>query len=815
VALDQADDDEEATRARILWARALLRRGQFDAARATLRKARSAARGIDDGGLIALLEIAAARVESARGAAPAARRHVRSALAAADAETHPRERALALTLSAGLRRGTNTRERAAAELRSARALAERAFDALAGAAIDESIAALHLDRGDAAAAEPHLESAVAVRERAGDPARLADALVLLAALRLEQGRDAEAHSALDRGTQQAGAELLVRRDLLRGRLEGRGGHFDRARELLRSAARAAHRRGDLATEAEARARLAATLADAGQKTEARREVTRALSIAQTARLHLAEAIAQRAHATASPSRAIGYLIASVRAADRARHTAEAERSLTRLNALRQSKGELNLPPEITERLPRVASLEDEPEIATGEGDRDHRHLELMVDALRRPGSIDAALDRLRRATTSSWAVLIDHDAGDVLAERGRVPPWLRDAVGEVEGGDVEPRSIARANKRALLQIPILSKGAPTGRSVLVAGAREPVPPGILLALAAPLAGDQPSGTPRAGTAPAHGIIGTTPAMMRLFSLLERVADNELPILIQGESGTGKELVAHAIHSASPRRDRPFVPIDCAALPESLIETELFGHRKGAFTGTVNDRAGLFEEADGGTVFLDEVANIPGRVQAKLLRVLQERELRRVGDSTLRPIDVRVVAAANRPLEQAVRDGQFREDLFFRLNVIEVNLPPLRERLDDVPLLVEHFLARLGSPPPQLEPAALERLLAHDWPGNVRELENELRRAAAVARDGIIRASDLRRGERRRLAIETTEPRLRDAVAALERRLITSALEANRGHRARTARQLGLSHQGLINKIRKYGLSSTGKSDQDT
>src|SRR5438093_4371779 len=242
------------------------------------------------------------------------------------------------------------------------------------------------------------------------------------------------------------------------------------------------------------------------------------------------------------------------------------------------------------------------------------------------------------------------------------------------------------------------------------------------------------------------IIGRAPPMQAVFKLIERVADTDSTILVLGESGTGKELVARALHFNSRRQSAPFVPINCSALPENLLESELFGHRRGAFTGAINDKKGLFQEADGGTIFLDEVGSMSPMLQSRLLRVLQEREVRRVGENVPVYVNVRVVAATNEPLETRIKQGTFREDLYYRLNVIPVSLPTLRERLDDIPLLVSHFLrdkvhARSGKAF-QFTRQAMEVLVAHHWPGNVRELENAIERACALCEEAVIRVNDL-------------------------------------------------------------------------
>ncbi len=242
-----------------------------------------------------------------------------------------------------------------------------------------------------------------------------------------------------------------------------------------------------------------------------------------------------------------------------------------------------------------------------------------------------------------------------------------------------------------------------------------------------------------------GMVGASAPMQLVVRMLERVAASDVPVLIRGETGTGKELVARAVHANSPRRRRPFLAENCAAVPASLLESELFGHVRGAFTGAVSDRHGHFVAASGGTLFLDEVGDMPLEMQVKLLRALETNEVRPVGASSPVKVDVRIVAATNQDLEEMIRTRRFREDLAFRLNVVRIDLPPLRERLGDVPLIVRSLLQRLsraqGRPLPELEPAALEALSRHAWPGNVRQLENEIRRAVALT-TGAIQLSDL-------------------------------------------------------------------------
>ena len=277
-------------------------------------------------------------------------------------------------------------------------------------------------------------------------------------------------------------------------------------------------------------------------------------------------------------------------------------------------------------------------------------------------------------------------------------------------------------------------------------------------------------------------------MLELFRLLDRLTDTALPVVIQGESGTGKELVARAIHFNGPRRDRPFVSENCAAIPETLLESTLFGYVRGAFTGADHDTRGLFEVADGGTLFLDEVGEMSPAMQGKLLRVLQEGEFRRVGGERTRKVDVRIVAATNRDLARMVEEGKFRQDLYFRLNVARILLPPLRERREDIPLIVEHLLAKhaanAATPAKPLDPAALARLVAYRWPGNVRELENEITRADALSGERITVADLSPPGRGRRRSGRARRRRSRQPPVAAAGRA-ARALAAPRGARPRS------------------------------
>ena len=310
------------------------------------------------------------------------------------------------------------------------------------------------------------------------------------------------------------------------------------------------------------------------------------------------------------------------------------------------------------------------------------------------------------------------------------------------------------------------------------------------------------------TGPAErGLVAESGAMRQALALVARVAEHNTTVLITGESGTGKEVIARAIHRASPRSARAFVGINCAAIPEALLESELFGHVRGAFTGATADKTGLFEAANGGTLLLDEIGELPVGLQAKLLRVLQEGEIRRVGDQKTRTVDVRVLAATARDLEAEVRTGRFREDLFYRLNVIAIELLPLRERREDIGPLARHFAARLAQRwgrPLSLSDDAIAWLKEQEWPGNVRELENAIERAAVLSNKELLEPADFSHAPR--TTDHAPAGTLSDAVEAAEREAIAAALAAVHGNRREAARTLGVSLRTLFYKIERYGIT---------
>jgi DNA-binding NtrC family response regulator len=314
----------------------------------------------------------------------------------------------------------------------------------------------------------------------------------------------------------------------------------------------------------------------------------------------------------------------------------------------------------------------------------------------------------------------------------------------------------------------------------------------------------------------HSILSKSARMHDVFELIRHVSETISTVLIFGETGTGKELVARAVHEASPRRNLPFVAVNCAALPESLLESELFGHEKGSFTGAAGQRKGRFEMANLGTIFLDEIGEIPLSMQAKLLRVLQDRRFERVGGTQTVETDVRVVAATNKDLRRLAKEGKFREDLYYRLNVVKIDLPPLSERAEDIPLLAQHFVqkfSRPSAPPKTISPEAMEALIRFRWPGNICELENAIERACVTSRDDAIRPEnlppDVLKPARPKVSLPQIDvsrplsPQVAELTAAFEERYLRRALKRTRAHIGRTARLTGLSRRTIAEKLALY------------
>jgi DNA-binding NtrC family response regulator len=307
------------------------------------------------------------------------------------------------------------------------------------------------------------------------------------------------------------------------------------------------------------------------------------------------------------------------------------------------------------------------------------------------------------------------------------------------------------------------------------------------------------------------IIGTSDAIQKVFSVMEKVIPSKANILITGESGTGKGLVAQAIHESGPRMDKPFISINCGAIPENLLESELFGHKKGSFTSAIEDKKGLITMANSGTLFLDEVGELPSSLQVKLLNVIQNKELTPVGDTRVIAVDIRVIAATNADLMQRVKDGRFREDLFYRLNVIEIRIPSLRERKDDIPLLIKHYLQvfndEAGKKIKDIDYEAMQAMLAYDWPGNIRELRNTLERAVVLAESDIITLHDLP-DKFRSLDLEgIATSSLRQALDDYEREYIRRSLAESKGNKEATATRLGIDLATLYRKLKKLRIET--------
>ncbi len=314
-----------------------------------------------------------------------------------------------------------------------------------------------------------------------------------------------------------------------------------------------------------------------------------------------------------------------------------------------------------------------------------------------------------------------------------------------------------------------------------------------------------------------GIVGTSQRMKEVFNLIRKVSESQSTVLISGESGTGKELAARAIHEGSSRKNKPFVAVNCGAIPENLIESELFGHVKGAFTGAVGERAGLFEQANGGTVFLDEIGELPLSMQTRLLRVIQERELRRVGSSVTKKVNIRLLAASNRDIEIQVKEGSFREDLYYRINVVQLVMPPLRERAEDIPLLVEHLVRKHTGTGGIVTSEALKAMMAYTFPGNVRELENIIERSLVFDRERITLDSlpQQIRGAIRRFDLNTSVDipdegiELEPALENIEKQYLLKALEKTGGSKTRAAELLGMTFRSYRYKLSKFGLATDG------
>ena len=319
----------------------------------------------------------------------------------------------------------------------------------------------------------------------------------------------------------------------------------------------------------------------------------------------------------------------------------------------------------------------------------------------------------------------------------------------------------------------------------------------------------------------HNIVGKSPEITNIFDTIKKISDFKSSVLLTGESGTGKELISKAIHYNSSRKEKPFLAVNCGAIPEALLESELFGHKKGSFTGAISDRKGIFEEADKGTLLLDEIGDIPINLQVKLLRVLQEGETRRIGMDTPTPVDVRIIAATAKDLAQEVSNNTFREDLYYRLNVLPIHIPALRERKDDIPLLVKHFIEKynqehnLNIKP--IKPSVLKVLIEHSWPGNIRELENIIERSMILAQDDSLDLNDMKNtitSLRETNTSLTTEGiySIKKTVRIIEEKLIAKALQKTGGNKSRAAKLLEISYPSLLSKIEEYEIGGNNREE---
>ena len=440
-----------------------------------------------------------------------------------------------------------------------------------------------------------------------------------------------------------------------------------------------------------------------------------------------------------------------------------------------------------------------------------------AEAMRAEAVAESPLLDVAWARDAEDAAQLPLAAFDAVVVDADSEPAARDSLLRIrDGRDVCPPVLVRLPATsASSALALRSAGA---SKVCAHEDRTPGGPRSLQQLLAPLFEDGAAATPRsASSATARPVlIARSPAMREVMALVERASTSRATVLLTGETGSGKEVLARAIHEGGPRRRAPFVAVNCAAFPDTLLESELFGHTRGSFTGADRDKPGLFEAADGGTLFLDEIGETSPSLQAKLLRALQEREVRPLGGARSRKIDVRVVAATNRSLTAEVASSRFREDLFYRLAVFRIDVPPLRDRREDVLPLAEHFLRRHGEREEKrgchLSRESADLLLAHAWPGNVRELENEMHRALALAENG--EAIDVRHLSDR--LQETLRPlreigacdgpeTLRAQLGRLEAWLLRRALDAHANRRAATARTLGITREGLYKKMRRFGI----------
>ncbi len=745
----------------------------------------------------------------ALGAIAAARRAADEALARAAARGTPEMEAWAHVLDGDVARREADMSRAEAAYRRALAIAGQAGLARARLFARITLAETLAEAGRSGAQEElaaAAEDVVAGSDEDRDRLRLARARVALASGRAEPGLADELAAAAERGRSAGRLELAWRAEALAARLFGAEGRADRAAEL----------------SARARAELDRI---AGDTPEAHRADLGTDPDAQGLAALEREVRGAPAAAAAGAVNAPGHLRRLLALSRRLNSELRLEPLLddvidTAIELTSAERGFLLLyPPGRRERLEIVVARNIGEEALAGEEGRPSRSIaERAAKSGEVQLTVDAAFDDRFGAAESVAALRLRSVLAVPLRQKGRVigtiyvdhryrsgafdseAVELACELADIAAVAIENARLVEENRRRQEEIDRFNQ-----RLSDDLGRRE----AELIEVKARL-GDDRSGLRHAYA----GLVGRSPAMVELLRTLDRVTDSTLPVVLFGESGTGKELVARALHQHGPRRDRAFVAVNCGALPEPLLESELFGHVRGAFTGADRDRRGLFEVAEGGTLFLDEIADTSLAMQTRLLRVLQEHEVRRVGDEKTRRVDVRIVAASNRDLEGLVGRGEFREDLYYRLNVVPIRVPPLRERVQDIPELAEHILARhaAGRAARTISRAALARLCAYPWPGNVRELENELARSAALA-DGAIEVAHLSAQVAAAAPAPSAKPargrelQLRPQIEALERSLVEEALRRTGGNQTAAARLLGLSRFGLQKKLRRYGIAA--------
>jgi DNA-binding NtrC family response regulator len=702
------------------------------------------------------------------------------------------------------------------------------------------LAYLEVERGDVA---PDLSSADAARAAVTEPVTRVASLAHAARLRARGCDAARALALADDALARAASlpDVLVDARLAVAEASLVAGRAEVAHDAARLAHGEATTPGQRAEALVVLARAALALSRPAEAAEharaAEAQAGEAGLLRVEARLALSRALA--AHAPAESTRLAADALAAARIGGLGRLAREAERALAAHGSAARVLAALSTPSgaSTTGALARVLQA----------GDAGHMldlAIGLLVEATGAERGVLVLLDAVGRPTTTVARNLRDDELSGPQfsysrrlveeAARTRTPVVVADAradprfAGSESVTDLQLRSVLCVPApgdppRAVLYLDVRKEPGRFGQEAADLAARlvHELGPALTVAedrarLERDVAGLRASSLGPAPRGAAHGLVGESDVMRRLLRDVERAARTDITCLITGESGTGKELVARAVHALGARAKGPFVVVACGAVPDELIESELFGHVKGAFTGATSNRVGLFEAASGGTLLLDDVAAMSPLLQAKLLRVLEDGRVRPVGSSTARTVDVRVLAAAQDELEPLVETGDFRRDLFYRLNGFTLRAPPLRERREDVPLLLDHFLARhadeASRPRPFVSQAAREALLAYAWPGNVRELENEVRRLVALGARRVLRRhlSPSLRGPGAETPPTPEGATLEEALAVVEKELIATALRESKGNISEASRRLGIERTKLLRRMRTYGLDKRGR-----